>query len=158
DLRAAVSALDEAMLERAPRAASPIEALAEAGVKEKRHLTIEAGQVDEVRHGITSFPAGRITPVDVPMLPISVLLEHFVGGKQLGAALTSIEIEEGAQLARIVVQRDGAKALSTSELRDVLLSEVRVTLAPGASFRQFVLAEGAMLARLETHVSIEGEG
>ncbi|MFZ2031800.1 MAG: SufD family Fe-S cluster assembly protein [Vitreimonas sp.] len=38
------------------------------------------------------------------------------------------------------------------------LSFCRVRLGAGATFRQFVLAEGAKLARIETHVSIEGEG
>jgi Fe-S cluster assembly protein SufD len=33
-----------------------------------------------------------------------------------------------------------------------------VRLKSGARFRQFILAEGAKLARIETHVSVEGEG
>src|SRR5262249_10110184 len=38
------------------------------------------------------------------------------------------------------------------------LSTARVRVGPGARYRQFVLAEGAKLARIETHVAIEGAG
>jgi Fe-S cluster assembly protein SufD len=56
----------------------------------------------------------------------------------------------GATLTRIVVQSNRADA--------VILDAAHVRLASGAQFKQFVLVEGAKLARIETHVSIEGEG
>lgn len=58
-----------------------------------------------------------------------------------------IDLAPGASMTRIVVQDGSAVALNL----------VRVKLAAGAVFRQFVLAFGAKLARLETHVDIEGE-
>jgi Fe-S cluster assembly protein SufD len=42
--------------------------------------------------------------------------------------------------------------------KDIPLSMARVRLAAGAKFTQFVLALGGRLARIETHVSVEGEG
>lgn len=57
-------------------------------------------------------------------------------------------LAEGASLTRVVIQT-GA---------DLPLSMARVQLAAGAKFRQFVFALGGKLARIETHVSVEGEG
>ncbi len=58
------------------------------------------------------------------------------------------DVAEGGELVRVVIQT-GA---------DLPLAIARVRLAAGAKLRQFVLAEGARLARIETHVSVEGEG
>ncbi|HYD72765.1 MAG TPA: SufD family Fe-S cluster assembly protein, partial [Candidatus Binatia bacterium] len=38
------------------------------------------------------------------------------------------------------------------------LSSARVHVAAGGKFQQIILSEGARLARIETHVSVEGEG
>ncbi len=57
-------------------------------------------------------------------------------------------IEPGATLTRVIVQDSTAFPLSMA----------RVHVAAGARFTQFVLAEGAKLARIETHVGVEGEG
>ncbi|KAF0184069.1 MAG: SufD family Fe-S cluster assembly protein [Hyphomonadaceae bacterium] len=71
------------------------------------------------------------------------------GDAALDARAFSADVGQGAMLTRIVIQaRSGGVPLST----------VRVRLAAGATYRQFVLAEGARLARIETHVSVEGEG
>lgn len=51
----------------------------------------------------------------------------------------------GAQLTRIVIQTGTGAPLSHAIVR----------MAAGASFRQFVLAEGARLARIETHVEAD---
>lgn len=51
-------------------------------------------------------------------------------------------VEAGATLVRVVLQAGG----------DTPLSVARVALARGAKLRQFILAEGARLARIETHV------
>ncbi len=67
----------------------------------------------------------------------------------LDARAFSVDVGEGASLTRVVIQ---------SRSNGVPLSTIRVRLAAGATFRQFVLAEGARLARIETHVSVDGEG
>jgi Fe-S cluster assembly protein SufD len=61
----------------------------------------------------------------------------------------SVEVEPGGRFTRIVVQEQQA---------GVALDSARVRLGAGATFRQFTLAEGAKLARLETKVEIAGEG
>jgi Fe-S cluster assembly protein SufD len=61
-----------------------------------------------------------------------------------------VNVGPDATLTRIVVQSNRADA--------VVLDAAHVRLARGAQFKQVVLAEGAKLARIETHVSIEGEG
>lgn len=59
-----------------------------------------------------------------------------------------VDVGAGGVYHRIVLQFGG----------DVPLSHCRVRLAKGASFKQFVFAEGARLARIETAVEAEGEG
>ncbi|MGE3251502.1 MAG: Fe-S cluster assembly protein SufD [Hyphomonadaceae bacterium] len=66
----------------------------------------------------------------------------------LAATATDFDVQPGAELTRVVVQT----------ANDAPLSVARVSLGAGAKFKQFVLAEGGKLARIETHVSIEGEG
>ena len=158
DLRAALSGLGDQVAEKALPAASPIEALARAGAQEDRHLTVAAGQEHEVLHGAMGETAGQVSRVLVPMLEQGVLIERFLGGQKLSAGITQIEVEEGGSLTRIVVQEDGARAVPASQLQDVVLSEARVHLSAGASFRQFIIAEGAKLARFETHADVAGEG
>jgi Fe-S cluster assembly protein SufD len=63
------------------------------------------------------------------------------------AKALQIDLAPGASLTRVVIQ-DGAA---------VALNLVRVKLAAGSVFRQFVLAFGSKLARLETHIDVEGE-
>ena len=59
-----------------------------------------------------------------------------------------LNISPGAHLTRVIVQGgEGVNLYST-----------RVRLGAGATFRQFVLAQGARLARIETHVDVVGEG
>ncbi len=58
-----------------------------------------------------------------------------------------VSVGAGGVYHRIVLQRG----------EGVALSSCRVRLGAGAVFRQFVIAEGARLARLETHVAVEGE-
>jgi Fe-S cluster assembly protein SufD len=158
DLRAAMEGVGEGVMARAAPAASPIEALARAGAGEERFLTIEAGQVHELQHGVVGLEAGAVARITAPIGQTGVLIEPFLGGQTFSAGLTSIDVEEGARLTRIVIQKEGAKAASGDQFRDVVLSEARVRLAAGASFKQFVLAEGAKLARIETHVVVAGAG
>jgi Fe-S cluster assembly protein SufD len=61
-----------------------------------------------------------------------------------------VNVGAGASFTRIVLQSNRADA--------VILDAAHVRLGKDAKFKQVVLAEGAKLARIETHVSIEGEG
>jgi Fe-S cluster assembly protein SufD len=70
-------------------------------------------------------------------------------GGALAPRMLDVAVAPGASFTRIVVQAGAG---------DVVLDAVRVRLGEGATFRQIVLAEGAKLARLETHVDVEGEG
>ncbi len=78
---------------------------------------------------------------------VETLLEQF-DGAAFDARAREIVVGAGGALTRIVTQSGGGVALSLA----------RVKLAAGARFRQFVIAEGARLARIETHVEIVGEG
>lgn len=62
------------------------------------------------------------------------------------AQAREIEVAEGATCT-LVTLLNGA---------DVALAHRRVTLASGATFRQFILSEGAKLSRVETHVDVTG--
>ncbi len=68
----------------------------------------------------------------------------------LDPRLLDATLAPGARLTRIVVQREAAGG--------VVLDAAHVRVAAGAHFQQFILAEGAKLARIETHVELEGEG
>jgi Fe-S cluster assembly protein SufD len=59
-----------------------------------------------------------------------------------------VDVAAGGVYHRIVIQTGG----------DVSLSHCRVRLAERATFRQFIFAEGARLARVETLVEAHGEG
>jgi len=69
-----------------------------------------------------------------------------IGG--LDARAEHVRVGAGATYHRIVVQTGAGTPLSFC----------RVHLAQGATFRQFVYSEGGRLARIETHVDVEGEG
>jgi Fe-S cluster assembly protein SufD len=70
------------------------------------------------------------------------------------AGLTNVLVEAfvgaGGKLSRTVLQGVGKDA--------VQVSTAQINLGKGAAYSQFVLAEGSKLARIETHVSVEGEG
>lgn len=69
-------------------------------------------------------------------------------GAGLAPLSSSFVLERGASLTRLVVQTGVGVPLSYAHVR----------LAEGAKFTQFVLALGGRLARIETHVSVEGQG
>lgn len=77
-----------------------------------------------------------------------VFVERMDDHRHIDARSFEFTVEPGATLTRVVIQDGAAFPLSVA----------RVRLGAGAVFRQFVLAEGAKLARIETHVSVEGEG
>jgi Fe-S cluster assembly protein SufD len=68
----------------------------------------------------------------------------------LAPHLLNATLAPGARLIRIVVQREVADG--------IVLEAAHVRVAAGARFQQFILAEGAKLARIETHVELEGGG
>lgn len=78
----------------------------------------------------------------------SLFVERMDDAGYMDARAFDWDVQAGATLTRVVVQ--------TSPV--VPLSIARIKLGAGARLRQFVLAEGAKLARLETHVDVEGEG
>lgn len=91
--------------------------------------------------------------LDTPQLSVPagqerLVVERMEDDRHLEARAFDLTVGAGGTLTRVVIQT-GA---------DVPLSMARVCLAAGATFRQFVLALGGRLARIETHVSVEGEG
>lgn len=76
-----------------------------------------------------------------------VRVERFEG-VELEARAVRFHVSPGAMLTRVVVQTGAGVPLSFAQVR----------LAAGARYRQFVLAEGGRLARIETQVEVEGEG
>lgn len=75
------------------------------------------------------------------------LIERFEADG-LEARAADYVVAPGARLTRIVLQTGAGAPLSLAT----------VTLGAGASYRQFVLAQGGKLARFETHVTAEGAG
>jgi Fe-S cluster assembly protein SufD len=66
----------------------------------------------------------------------------------LGAECLDIDVAPGATCTRLVLQTGGG----------VPLSLTRVRVGAGGVYRHLVLSEGARLARLETEISLDGEG
>ncbi len=77
-----------------------------------------------------------------------VFVERMGDARYLDARAFDWTIGEQATLTRVVIQIGAASALSVA----------RINLAKGGVFRQFIFSEGAKLARIETHVEVEGEG
>lgn len=72
------------------------------------------------------------------------VVEH-VEARSFAPSAEIARVSAEARYDRVVLQRGGG----------VVVSSCRVALEPGAAFRQFVLAEGADLARIETHVTAD---
>ena len=85
--------------------------------------------------------------LSVPAGEQRVFAERMDDARYLDARAFDWEIGDGGSLTRVVFQSGAATALSVA----------RISLARGGVFRQFILAEGAKLARIETHVEIEGD-
>lgn len=117
-------------------AALPAERPRPAHVWGKLESVIERLAVAQGAHALTKVRAGET----------EILVERVGEVAGLQARAREIHILPGGELTRIVLQSGG----------DVQLDMTRVSLSDGASLRQFILAEGAKLARLETHVEIEG--
>lgn len=98
--------------------------------------------------GALAAQVGEIETLAIAEGMEAVRIDRPVSGK-LAPRLLDVNIARGGRLTRIVIQAgidDG-----------VVLDAARVRLADGAAFRQVVLADGARLARIETHVDVEGD-
>lgn len=162
DLRAAMSA-DEAMLTGSgpAAAAGPIASLAELLgdafgpselIIEKSGETFENRQAegDAGQHGRIVVRAGQSATL------VERLNVTGAGHRPFLAAYAEIEVEAGASLSRVVIQDNATPSGDASPA--IVLNEAAIRLAAGASYRQFVLGEGARLVRIETGVVTEGEG
>ncbi|WP_395648171.1 SufB/SufD family protein [Terricaulis sp.] len=112
-----------------------------AAVGEQKHVLSKGRDIIErLAPGVQRLQVGAgETPLFV---------ERMDDDRHMDARSFDFDVAEGATLTRVVMQT-GA---------DIPLSIARVKLAKEARFRQFVLATGARLARIETHVDVEGEG
>jgi len=77
-----------------------------------------------------------------------LVVERMDDDAHLDARSFEWTLGENAALTRVVIQTGAGEPLAMARAR----------LARGAKFRQFILAEGARLARIETHVAVAGEG
>lgn len=77
-----------------------------------------------------------------------LFVERMDDDRNMDARSFEWAIEEGGSLTRVVIQTG----------KDVPLSMARVRLARRSKYTQFVLSFGGRLARIETHVAVEGEG
>jgi Fe-S cluster assembly protein SufD len=68
----------------------------------------------------------------------------------LGAVQLTLRVAAGGAVTRTLIQHSSGGT--------VLVSGAQVLLGAQAAYAQFALAEGAELARIETHVTAEGEG
>ena len=116
------------------------EGVAQAPVR-LRFVSTEAGAGHQATVRIQVAPGGVLT-----------LLESHEGqaaGYVSNVAL-EINVGDGASLTRIVLTEDAEDAIA--------LSRADVTLGAGAVFEQTIIASGAKLQRLETHVAHPGQG
>jgi Fe-S cluster assembly protein SufD len=160
DLRAAMAG-EDAMLtgSGAMPAAGPIAALAEllGDAFGPSELIIDKPETFENRQA--EGDAGQYGRVVVKAGVEATLVERLrVGESSLRPFLASyseIEVEPGAKLNRVVVQENAGPEGKTGAA--IVLNEVAVKLGKGASYRQFVLGEGAKLARIETTIATQAE-
>jgi hypothetical protein len=118
---------------------------------------VAPGETFETR--ITEGDAAQYGSVIVRAGATATLVERAgVSGSRLRPFLPSfsrIEVEPGATLHRIVVQTNDVGTGQADAA--IVLNEAVVKLGQGATFRQFVLGEGAKLARIEISVdAVEG--
>jgi Fe-S cluster assembly protein SufD len=77
-----------------------------------------------------------------------LFVERMDDERNVDARSFDFELDDGATLTRIVIQTGAAFPLAMA----------RISLGAGAQLKQFVLAKGGKLARIETHVNVRGEG
>lgn len=157
DLRAAMSNQESVLLGTgAVPAEGPIAAFAEMlGDGYGPSALVVEGPGETFQSGLTEGDAGQYGSVIVKAGATATLIERIgVSGSRLRPFLPSyarIEIEPGAALHRVVVQANSAPAHERDAA--IVLNEIIVKLGAGASFRQFVVAEGSRLTRIETSVT-----
>ena len=106
-----------------------------------RFVSAAHGSAHRANWSLTLAPGAQLT-----------LLESYEaqGEAYVADAALSFHLGEGARLERIVLVDEAADAVS--------VSQARVTLAPGAAFRQTVLTAGAKRQRHETRIAHPGGG
>lgn len=164
DLRAALSAGEQRLARLdAPSDVSPIAALAHALTTGETTRRVTIGEDGDVWTSDLPEDAGRVTRIVVPAGANGLVIERLTSwadqntaeGLKLSAGWSDIVVEDHATLTRVVIQ-DSSVQFEAAPI--VQLSEASVRVGAKATFRQFVLAHGASLARIETNVSVEGEG
>jgi Fe-S cluster assembly protein SufD len=139
DLRGLIREVPPPAPEVAPAPNQQLDRLEKAGVTVARFVAAEGSQ--------TAF---------VPMVfgkdTTTVLLESYehAGHGSVSSVTLEYELEEGAQVERIVLADDAADSIT--------VSQADVRLAPGARFCQTVLASGAKRQRFETWIKHPGQG
>lgn len=161
DLRAAMAGQESVLTGTPPiDAEGPIAALAQAMGDAYGPSALDISKTDQMfETRTTEGDAGQYGSVIVRAGVTATLVERLhVSGSRLRPFLPSfscIEVEPGATLQRVVIQSNDVTAGEADAA--IVLNEASVKLGEGATFRQFVLGEGAKLARIE--VSVEaGEG
>lgn len=93
----------------------------------------------------------RLSPgtqrMTIPAGEQRVVVERMDDDAHLDARAFDFELGDGAALTRIVIQTGAAFPLAMA----------RVSLGTGAQLKQFALAKGGKLARIETHIEVRGE-
>jgi Fe-S cluster assembly protein SufD len=162
DLRAAMAGQDDVLTgSGALGEEGPIAALAQMMGEAYGPSALDiAAPGETIERRISEGDAGQYGSVIVRAGATATLVERVgVAGSRLRPYLPSfsrITVEPGGTLVRIVVQENATAPGAAHPA--IVLNEAIVTLGKGSTFRQFILGEGAKLARIETTVVIEGEG
>lgn len=162
DLRAAMAGQEGVLIGAGPlQAEGPVAAFAELmgdGYGPSALDIVAPGETFESR--MSEGDAAQYGTVVVRAGATATLVERLVvSGSRLRPFLPTysrIEVEPGATLQRVVVQQNDV-AVGEADAA-IVLNEIAVKLGAGSTFRQFVVGEGAKLARIETGVAIAGEG
>jgi Fe-S cluster assembly protein SufD len=77
-----------------------------------------------------------------------LLVERMDDDRHMDARSFEFSLAPGASLTRVVIQTG----------KELPLSVARIRIGARAKYTQFILALGGRLARMETHVEVEGEG
>ncbi len=164
DLRAAMEGAERLL---APLEAiggrGPIASLAHGLATSETKRTFTVGDDGDVWTSRTGAHEGSVTRIVAPVGSSGLVFEHLdawvdqntEGGPKLSAALADIVVEDHATLTRVLVQTSSDQYRSADIVQ---LSETNVSVGEGATFQQFILGDGGNLARVETHVSVEGRG
>ena len=86
--------------------------------------------------------------MSVPAGESRLVVERMDDDRHIDARAFDFDVADGASLARVVIQTGSA----------IPLAIARVRLGTGARLKQFVLAKGGKLARIETHVDASAKG